>query len=82
MIEWLVFVDEIEGKQGLVLDVMLHSMQRLAHFVAEYVPNMFFSSLSLPPPPPGPSPFLTLAGVLSLSVCLSASVCLSVYIYI
>ena len=27
-------VDETEGKRGLTLDVMFHSMQRLVHFVA------------------------------------------------
>ena len=32
--EWLVGFDETEGKRGLTLGVMLHSMQRLLHFVA------------------------------------------------
>ena len=32
--EWLVWFDETEGKRGLTLGVMFHSMQRLVHFVA------------------------------------------------
>ena len=32
--EWLVWFDETEGKQGLTLGVMFHSMQRLVQFVA------------------------------------------------
>ena len=32
--EWLVWFDETEGKRGLTLGVMLHSIQRLLHFVA------------------------------------------------
>ena len=31
--EWLVLFDQTEGKRGLTLGVMFHSMQRLLHFV-------------------------------------------------
>ena len=34
LIEWLVVVDEIEGKRGLTLGMMFHSMQHLVHFAA------------------------------------------------
>ena len=34
LIEWLVWFDETEGKRGLILGVMFHSMQRLVHFIA------------------------------------------------
>ena len=38
LIEWLVFVNETEGKRGLTfeltLGVIFHSMQRSVHFVA------------------------------------------------
>ena len=64
LIEWLVWFDEIKGKCGLTLCVMFHSMQRLVHFVAQYVPNMFFLALSLPP---------SLSFPLFLCVCLRLS---------
>ena len=63
LIGWLIWFDEIKGKRGLTLGVMFHSMQRLVHFVAKYVPNMFFLALST-------SLTLSLSLSLSLSLCL------------
>ena len=84
LIEWLAWFDEIEGKRGLTLGVMLHSMQCLVHIICLtcFSPSLspsltlsvlfFRCSLCLSPrlvlPPPPPPPFFSCSLPPSLSL--------------